>query len=74
MEQQPIEILYAEVRQKIIVTLNSSGLSPAMLDSLLCEVLADIRNQENLEMLNYVKKLQADLANAQKPKEKEGEE
>lgn len=66
MNRKPIEYLYTEVKQKIIVALNESGLPPAMMDSLLCMVLADIRAQSNLELLNYAHSLQKQLEEIQK--------
>lgn len=59
--EQPIEILLAEIRSEVIAVMNRSGLPASMLDPLLCSVLADVRSQENLEMLNCIKKLQSEM-------------
>ncbi len=60
-KEQPIEILFARVKSEIITVMNNSGLPASMLDPLLCSVLVDVRSQENLELLNCIRKLQAQL-------------
>lgn len=71
MNNPPINVLIQETKAQLVTLINESGLPSGLIDPILCSVLADIRSQSNLEMLNYVKELQGEL---QKNEEKEQKE
>jgi len=68
MKEQPIEVLISSVKQQLVILINNCGLPPSIIDAILCSVLAEVRNQETLELFNYIKKLESEQ------KKKEGEE
>lgn len=61
MENPPIDILIHETKAKILTAINKSGLPPALLDPIISSILADVRGQSNLDMLNYVESIRKEL-------------
>lgn len=59
-KQPPIEVLCSDIKQQIINIINQAGMPPIVIDSLLCSVLAEVRNEEIYTLLNYSKKIQAE--------------
>lgn len=74
MNNPPIDILIQETKAQILTLINNTGLPSALIDPILSSVLADIRSQSNLEMLNHIKALQKELDEKEHKEEKEGED
>lgn len=54
MKNPPLQMLINELKQKMIRAINDTGLPASMIEPIICCVLADVRQQQNLELMNYL--------------------
>ena len=69
-----LSVLLHQAKGKVLTAINESGLTPELADLVLSSVLSDVRSQENLELLNYSKALEAQLQEMQKENQQGQEE
>ena len=69
-----LSVLLHQAKGKVVTAINESGLTPELADLVLSSVLSDVRGQENLELLNYSKALEAQLQEMQKEGQQDKEE
>lgn len=69
-----LSVLLHQAKGKVVTAINESGLTPELADLVLSSVLSDVRGQENLELLNYSKALEAQLQEMQKESQQDQEE
>ena len=67
-----LSVLLHQAKGKVMTAINESGLTPELADLVLSSVLSDVRSQENLELLNYSKALEAKIQDLQKKPVEEG--
>ena len=65
MNPNTLLIILQQARGKVVTAINESGLTPELVDLVLSSVLSDVRGSENLELLNNVKSLEAQLQKMQ---------
>lgn len=66
--QPPLGVLMNNARSQILGVVNQIQLPPALIESILTSVIADLRNQEMIEMTEYISQLN------EKEKEEGGED
>lgn len=66
-----LSVLLHQAKGKVVTAINESGLTPELADLVLSSVLSDVRGQENLELLNHSKQLEAELQKVQEDGQKE---
>ena len=66
-----LSVLLHQAKGKVVTAINESGLTPELADLVLSSVLSDVRGQENLELLNHSKQLEAELQKVQEDGRKE---
>lgn len=66
MNQNTLLVILQQARGRIVTAINESGLTPELADLVLSSVLSDVRGQENLELLNHSKSIEAQLQKMQK--------
>lgn len=66
-----LSVLLHQAKGKVLTAINESGLTPELADLVLSSVLSDVRSQENLELLNHSKQLEAELQKVQEDGRKE---
>ena len=55
--QVPLGVLISNARSQILGIVNQIQLPPALIESVLTSVIADLRNQELIEMTGYIGQL-----------------
>ena len=55
--QAPLGVLISNARSQILGIVNQIQLPPALIESVLTSVIADLRNQELIEMTGYIGQL-----------------
>ena len=71
MNPNTLLIILHQAKGKVVTAINESGLTPELADLVLSSVLSDVRGQENLELLNHSKQLEAELQKVQEDGQKE---
>lgn len=66
-----LSVLLHQAKGKVVTAINESGLTPELADLVLSSVLSDVRGQENLELLNHSKQLEAELQKVREDGQKE---
>jgi hypothetical protein len=73
MNQKPIEIMIADARGFLLTAVNTvrteMGVPNAFVDLILCSILSDLRNQQNLELINYINTKEKEEKDEQKGEE-----
>lgn len=70
MKNPPLQMLINELKQKMIQAINDTGLPASMVEPIICCVLADVRQQQNLELMNYL----VDMEKQKEGEQKDGED
>ena len=55
--QPPLGVLISNARSQILGVVNRIQLPPALIESVLTSVIADLRNQQMIEMTGYIGQL-----------------
>lgn len=55
--QAPLGVLMATARSQILGVVNQIQLPPALIESVLTAIVADLRNQQMIEMTGYIGQL-----------------
>lgn len=55
--QPPLGVLISNARSQILGVVNQIQLPPALIESVLTSLIADLRNQEMIEMTGYISQL-----------------
>lgn len=55
--QPPLGVLISNARSQILGVVNQIQLPPTLIESVLTSVIADLRNQEMIEMTGYISQL-----------------
>ena len=55
--QPPLGVLISNARSQILGVVNQIQLPPALIESVLTSVIADLRNQQMIEMSGYIGRL-----------------
>ena len=55
--QAPLGVLISNARSQILGIVNQIQLPPALIESVLTSVIADLRNQQMIEMTGYIGQL-----------------
>ena len=55
--QLPLGVLISNARSQILGVVNQIQLPPALIESVLTSVIADLRNQQMIEMTGYIGQL-----------------
>lgn len=55
--QAPLGVLISNARSQVLGLVNQIQLPPALIESVLTSVIADLRNQEMIEMTGYIGQL-----------------
>ena len=65
MNPNTLLIILQQAKGEIVTAINRMGLTPELADLVLSSVLSDVRGSENLELLNNVKSLEAQIQKMQ---------